>query len=142
MMTKIATLAVLLIAATTVGATEVTNIVVDIADSEPASGACATVVSFDDAPDVELLGCASSSDGITVPTELGDVTVKCDVNGGGPNGANQCLNQRVVCRAGCCATMDMQDSDASCTIPDFCTSGDCLLCVEMVPSNAPQPLTC
>jgi hypothetical protein len=32
---------------------------------------------------VDLLRCAASSDGITVPTELGDVAVKCDANGVG-----------------------------------------------------------
>ena len=79
--------------ATAISATQVTKLVVDIAGGLGV-GSCSAVVSFDDAPDVELHGCASDSSGVTVPTHFGDVTVKCDVNGGGPNGANQCLNQK------------------------------------------------
>lgn len=128
-------------AVTSISATQVTNFILDIAGGL-GSGSCSSVVSFDDAPDVELEGCASTSDGITVPTELGDVTVKCDVNGGGVNGENQCGSQRVVCRSGCCVTIDLQSADSACSIPDFCTGGDCEECDEKTGSNVPASLTC
>lgn len=127
--------------AATCSATQVTNLVLDVAGGL-GTGSCSVVVSLDDSPDVEVQGCPTSSDGITVNTSEGPLTVKCDVNGGGPNGANQCLNQRVVCRSGCCGTVDLEESEAACTIPDFCTGGDCLMCAEQVASNAPVDLTC
>lgn len=140
MVSKIAILAAAF-AVTSVSAVQVTDFVLDIAGGL-GTGYCTSVVSFDDSTDIELQGCASSSDGITVPSDKGDVTVKCDVNGGGPNGANQCLNQRVVCRAGCCVTLDLQSSGAACTIPDFCTGADCTICAEQTGSNVPADLVC
>ncbi|KAI5456652.1 hypothetical protein BGZ63DRAFT_434725, partial [Mariannaea sp. PMI_226] len=140
MVSALAILATTLSVACTINATQVTKLVVDIAGGVD-TGSCATVVGFDDAPDVELDGCAQSSSGITVPTDLGDVTVKCDVNSQG-GGASQCLNQRVVCRAGCCATVNIQLSDASCTVGDICSSGSCTACAESVGINVPANLEC
>lgn len=127
-------------ASTTVKATQVTKFVLDISGGL-GFGYCTSVVSFDDAPDVELHGCSSSSNGITVNSSKGPVTVKCDVNAQS-GGANQCASQRVVCRSGCCATINLQSSEAACTIPDMCTGADCTICAEQIGSNVPANLEC
>ena len=129
--------------AATVGATAVTSLIVDIAEEAESVGDCSAEVTFDDgSPTVELQGCFTDSNGITVSTALGDVTVSCNVNGGGVNGENQCASQRVVCRSGCCATINLQDSDAACSIPNFCTDGGCVECVEETGINLPVDLQC
>ncbi|KAI5460828.1 hypothetical protein BGZ63DRAFT_405276 [Mariannaea sp. PMI_226] len=140
MVSALAIATALLGVASNVQATRVTKFVLDISGGL-GIGKCSSVVSFDDAPDVELQGCASDSNGITVGTNLGPVTVKCDVNAG-PSGANQCLNQRVVCRSGCCVTIDLESSNAACTIPDVCTSGDCTICAEQTGKDLPLDLKC
>ena len=89
-----------------VQATSVTKLLVDIATAGQGAASCLSRVSFDDAPDVDVLGCILDSNGRSVNTALGQVTVKCDVNAG-PLGPSQCLDQRVVCRAGWCATLQL-----------------------------------
>jgi hypothetical protein len=141
MVAKITILLGALAAVSSVNATAVTGLVVDIAGGLGV-GICTALVTFDDSPsNVELHGCSASSDGITVNSSKGPVTVKCDVNSQG-GGANQCATQRVVCRSGCCATVNLQGSEASCTIPDMCTSGDCTICAESIGSNLPVNLVC
>ncbi|RVX75964.1 hypothetical protein B0A52_00321 [Exophiala mesophila] len=65
-----------------VQATSVTKLLVDIATAGQGAASCLSRVSFDDAPDVDVLGCILDSNGRSVNTALGQVTMAKNVPAG------------------------------------------------------------